>query len=56
MQRALQLAENGKWHTAPNPKVGCVVVHDGKIIGEGFHAEYGKGHAEVQAIAAVIRL
>ena len=53
MQRALQLAENGKLHTAPNPKVGCVVVHDGKIIGEGFHAEYGKGHAEVQAIAAV---
>ena len=53
MQRALQLAENGKWHTAPNPKVGCVVVHDGKIIGEGFHTQYGKGHAEVQAIAAV---
>jgi diaminohydroxyphosphoribosylaminopyrimidine deaminase/5-amino-6-(5-phosphoribosylamino)uracil reductase len=53
MQRTLQLAENGKLHVAPNPMVGCVVVHNGKIIGEGFHAEYGKSHAEVQAIQAV---
>jgi len=53
MQRALQLAENGKLHVAPNPKVGCVIVHNDKIIGDGFHAEYGKAHAEVQAIASV---
>ena len=53
MQRALQLAENGKLHVAPNPKVGCVIVHNGKIIGEGFHAEYGKPHAEAEAIASV---
>jgi len=53
MQRTLQLAENGKLHVAPNPMVGCVVVHNGKIIGEGFHSEYGKAHAEVQAIEAV---
>jgi diaminohydroxyphosphoribosylaminopyrimidine deaminase/5-amino-6-(5-phosphoribosylamino)uracil reductase len=53
MQRALQLAENGKLHAAPNPMVGCVIVHNDKIIGEGFHAEYGKAHAEVQAIESV---
>ena len=53
MQRALQLAENGKLHAAPNPMVGCVIVHEDKIIGEGFHAAYGKAHAEVQAIQSV---
>jgi len=53
MQRTLQLAENGKFHVFPNPRVGCVVIYNNVIIGEGFHAEYGKAHAEVQAIQAV---
>jgi len=53
MQRCLQLAENGRGFVSPNPMVGAVVVHDGKIIGEGFHREYGKPHAEVNAINSV---
>lgn len=53
MRRALQLAQQGRGHTSPNPMVGAVVVHDGKIIGEGFHRCCGKAHAEVNAIAAV---
>ncbi len=53
MRRALQLAQQGSGHTSPNPMVGAVVVHDGKIIGEGFHRCCGKAHAEVNAIAAV---
>ncbi len=50
MSRCLQLAVNGKSFVAPNPMVGAVVVHKGKIIGEGFHRQYGKAHAEVNAI------
>ncbi|MFN0031833.1 MAG: bifunctional diaminohydroxyphosphoribosylaminopyrimidine deaminase/5-amino-6-(5-phosphoribosylamino)uracil reductase RibD [Flavobacteriales bacterium] len=50
MNRCLQLAANGLGNVAPNPLVGCVVVHDGKIIGEGFHRQYGGPHAEVNAI------
>lgn len=53
MRRALQLAQQGSGHTSPNPMVGAVVVHDGKIIGEGFHRCCGKAHAEVNAIASV---
>jgi diaminohydroxyphosphoribosylaminopyrimidine deaminase/5-amino-6-(5-phosphoribosylamino)uracil reductase len=53
MQRCLQLAANGIGHVAPNPMVGCVIVHNEKIIGEGFHQQYGKAHAEVNAIASV---
>lgn len=53
MQRCLQLASNGKGYVAPNPMVGAVVVHDGKIIGEGYHRQYGKAHAEVNAINSV---
>jgi diaminohydroxyphosphoribosylaminopyrimidine deaminase / 5-amino-6-(5-phosphoribosylamino)uracil reductase len=53
MQRCLQLAELGKGYVAPNPMVGCVIVHDDKIIGEGYHQEYGKAHAEVNAINSV---
>lgn len=53
MQRCFQLAEMGLGHTAPNPLVGCVIVHEGKIIGEGFHREYGGPHAEVNAIRNV---
>ena len=50
MQRALKLADQGVGCTSPNPLVGCVVVKDGAIIGEGWHALYGCAHAEVNAI------
>lgn len=50
MQRALQLAEHGRGKVSPNPMVGCVIVHDGRIIGEGWHRAYGGPHAEVRAI------
>ncbi|MDU1890146.1 MAG: bifunctional diaminohydroxyphosphoribosylaminopyrimidine deaminase/5-amino-6-(5-phosphoribosylamino)uracil reductase RibD [Dysgonomonas sp.] len=53
MFRCLQLALNGKGLVSPNPMVGAVVVHDGKIIGEGYHRQYGKAHAEVNAINSV---
>ena len=53
MQRALDLAERGKGAVHPNPRVGCVLVHKGKIIGEGYHQQYGGPHAEVNAIASV---
>jgi len=53
MRRALELAELGRGKVSPNPLVGCVIVHDGLIIGEGYHEEYGLAHAEVNAIRAV---
>lgn len=53
MKRCLELAEKGFGKVAPNPMVGCVIVHDGKIIGEGFHQQYGTAHAEVNAINSV---
>lgn len=53
MRRCIELAEKGAGHTAPNPKVGALVVHEGKIIGEGYHQSCGKAHAEVNAIDAV---
>lgn len=53
MARCLQLALNGKGHTHPNPMVGAVVVHNGRIIGEGYHRQYGKPHAEVNAIDSI---
>ncbi|MBP5560572.1 MAG: bifunctional diaminohydroxyphosphoribosylaminopyrimidine deaminase/5-amino-6-(5-phosphoribosylamino)uracil reductase RibD [Muribaculaceae bacterium] len=53
MRRALQLARAGAGHVSPNPMVGAVVVHDGRIVGEGFHRRWGEGHAEVNAIASV---
>lgn len=54
MRRCIELAESGSGHVAPNPLVGCVIVHDGKIIGEGWHRHYGDPHAEVNAIADAI--
>jgi len=53
MQRALELAELGRGKVSPNPMVGCVIVHEGVIIGEGYHEKYGKPHAEVNAINSV---
>ncbi len=53
MQRAFELALLGVGHVSPNPRVGCVVVHEGKIIGEGWHKKYGEAHAEVNAIQSV---
>ncbi len=51
MQRALDLARRGWGRVAPNPLVGAVLLHDGEVIGEGFHAEYGESHAEAVALA-----
>ncbi|MGN6200973.1 MAG: bifunctional diaminohydroxyphosphoribosylaminopyrimidine deaminase/5-amino-6-(5-phosphoribosylamino)uracil reductase RibD, partial [Solirubrobacterales bacterium] len=51
MQRALQLAEGGRGRVSPNPLVGAVIVRDGQVIGEGFHAELGDLHAERAALA-----
>ncbi len=52
MARALQLAERGLWTTSPNPRVGCVLVRDGAIVGEGWHEKAGQPHAEVHALRA----
>jgi diaminohydroxyphosphoribosylaminopyrimidine deaminase/5-amino-6-(5-phosphoribosylamino)uracil reductase len=51
MQRALQLAELGLFTATPNPRVGCVVVRDNAIVGEGWHRRAGEPHAEVLALA-----
>jgi diaminohydroxyphosphoribosylaminopyrimidine deaminase/5-amino-6-(5-phosphoribosylamino)uracil reductase len=50
MTQALRLAERGLFTTTPNPRVGCVIVKDGKIIGEGWHERAGGPHAEVHAL------
>ena len=50
MQRALSLAPNGRGLTSPNPMVGCVIVKDNEIIGEGWHHQCGKPHAEIEAL------
>ncbi len=52
MRRALKLAAKGRGRTSPNPMVGCVIVKDGRIIGEGYHKKYGGPHAERNALAA----
>ncbi len=53
MRRALELAAIGRGHVSPNPMVGCVIVYNNQIIGEGWHKQYGDWHAEVNAINAV---
>ena len=50
MSRALSLASKGLRTTSPNPMVGCVIVKDGRIIGEGWHKKYGNPHAEIEAL------
>ena len=53
MSRCIELARKGMGNVAPNPMVGAVIVHNGKIIGEGYHRQCGEAHAEVNAIASV---
>lgn len=53
MQRCLQLAQKGFGKASPNPMVGCVIVHEYKIIGEGYHSAYGGPHAEPEALRSV---
>lgn len=50
MARALKLAARGRFTTHPNPNVGCVIVKDGEIVGEGYHHRAGEPHAEVHAL------
>ncbi|MBA6289774.1 bifunctional diaminohydroxyphosphoribosylaminopyrimidine deaminase/5-amino-6-(5-phosphoribosylamino)uracil reductase RibD [Colwellia sp. MB3u-4] len=50
MQRAISLAKRGHFTTSPNPRVGCVIVLKGEVVGEGFHQKAGQGHAEVYAL------
>lgn len=52
MRRAIRLAMNGRGRVEPNPMVGCVLVKEGRVIGEGFHAQYGGPHAEPTALVA----
>ena len=52
MRRAIALAANGWGRVAPNPLVGCVIVRDGEVVGEGWHTEYGRPHAEPEALRA----
>jgi diaminohydroxyphosphoribosylaminopyrimidine deaminase/5-amino-6-(5-phosphoribosylamino)uracil reductase len=53
MRRCIQLAKNGQLNAKPNPMVGAVIVHNGRIIGEGYHVRCGLAHAEVNAFASV---
>lgn len=50
MAQALRLAERGRYSTFPNPRVGCLVVRDGEVVGEGWHERAGEPHAEVHAL------
>lgn len=54
MHRAHGLALLGSGHVSPNPLVGCVIMHDNKVIGEGWHKQFGQAHAEVNAVEAVV--
>jgi diaminohydroxyphosphoribosylaminopyrimidine deaminase/5-amino-6-(5-phosphoribosylamino)uracil reductase len=53
MQRCLELAKLGMSHVAPNPMVGCVIVHNNNVVAVGYHEKYGESHAEVNAINAL---
>jgi len=52
MRRAIRLAMNGRGRVEPNPMVGCVIVKDGRVIGEAYHGRFGGPHAEPTALAA----
>ena len=53
MQRCIDLAKRGGKNVGANPQVGCVIVYQGRIIGEGYHQKYGQAHAEINALASV---
>ncbi len=53
IKRCIEIAKNGLGTTAPNPMVGCVIVHENKIIGEGYTSAYGGNHAEINAMDSV---
>jgi len=50
MAQAISLAKKGRYTTDPNPRVGCVLVRDGAVIGQGWHVKAGQGHAEIEAL------
>ena len=50
MRRAIELAERGRWRTAPNPAVGAILVRDGEVVAEGWHQVCGQAHAEVNCL------
>ncbi|MDE2295755.1 MAG: riboflavin biosynthesis protein RibD, partial [Gammaproteobacteria bacterium] len=52
MRRAIELAARGLFTTDPNPRVGCVIERDGRVVGEGWHRRAGEPHAEVIALRA----
>ena len=54
MSYVINLAEKGRGSVSPNPLVGCIIVKDGKMIGEGYHKSYGENHAEVDALSNCI--
>ncbi len=54
MAHALQLAQRGLYSTTPNPRVGCVMVRNDHVIGEGWHEAAGQPHAEAGAMAAIV--
>ena len=55
MQRCIELAQKGAGSVAPNPMVGAVLVHNGQIIGEGWHEHYGEAHAEVNCLGQAVQ-
>src|SRR5512146_3254359 len=50
MAQALRLAEKGLYSTSPNPRVGCMIVRDGQVVGSGWHKRAGQPHAEINAL------
>ena len=50
MSRAIELAKRGRGKVSPNPLVGCIIVKNGEIIGEGYHEEFGGPHADIVAL------
>ena len=53
MARAIELAQRGLYSTDPNPRVGCVIVQEGVIVGEGWHQRAGEAHADARAVATL---
>lgn len=56
MRRCVELARKAAGHTSPNPMVGCVIVRDGRVVGEGFHPKAGQPHAEVTRLTISVFL